>query len=69
MPIEKWQGAVEKYLFNIKERKFYKLIHLKVDLNNTILPFQQSSFVSLDLFKAIFINFIQRIKKKCFNGY
>jgi hypothetical protein len=61
--IEKSEGAVEKYLFNIKERKLYKLIHLKVDLDNTILPVQQISFVSLDLFKAIFNSLIQRISE------
>jgi hypothetical protein len=66
MPSERSEGAVEKYLFNIKERKLYKLIHLKVDLNNTILPFQQNSIVSLDLFKALFISFVQRVSEQNF---
>jgi hypothetical protein len=66
MPVDKLEGAVEKYLFNIKERRLYILIHLKVDMDNTILPFQQCSFVSLDLFKMIFISFIQRISDQNF---
>jgi hypothetical protein len=66
MPPEKLEGVIEKYLFNIKERKLYKLIHLKVDLDNTILPFQQNSIVSLDLFKALFIGFVQRVSDQEF---
>jgi hypothetical protein len=38
-----------------------------MDLDNTILPFQQSSFVSLDLFKSLFISFIQHISNKNFS--
>jgi hypothetical protein len=66
MPVERSEGAVEKYVFNIKERKLYRLIHLKVDLNNTILPFQQNSVVSLDLFKALFVSFVQRVSEQNF---
>jgi hypothetical protein len=39
---------------------------LKIDLNNSNLPIQQESLVSLDLFKALFVSFVQRVSEQNF---